>query len=282
MEKERQVVEPSMRKDREQIRIGAVSYLNSKPLVYGLAESLPTARLMIDLPSRLADGLAQGKIDVALVPSIEYFRSPGYTVVSDACVACDGPVKSVKLYGRVPVNKIRVLALDEGSRTSAALTQILLRERFGVVPKVEPLAIGKTVEDSSADAVMLIGDRAMRRPTGKFEFVWDMGHMWSQWMGLPVVFAMWVARPGLDLQGLGKAFSVARDRGVSRLDEIARREARKLGLDFQDCRTYLSQQLRFQLGDRERRGLEIFRELAVRHHLIPDGVRLVFHDPEAA
>jgi chorismate dehydratase len=182
----------------------------------------------------------------------------------------------------VPVKEIRVLALDEGSRTSAALTQILLRERFGLMPEVQRLPIGKEVEDSSADAVMLIGDRAMRLPAGEFEFVWDMGQMWSQWTGLPVVFAMWVARPGLDLHGLGAAFSAARDRGVSRLEEIARREARELDLDFRDCMTYLSQHLRFQLGERERRGLEVFRELAVRHHLIPDGVRLVFHDPEAA
>ncbi len=110
----------------ERLRIGVVTYLNARPLTACLAQLAPNAELVVDLPSRLADGLAAGRLDVALIPSVEYFRHPGYVVVSDACVACDGPVRSVKLYGRVPVSRIRTVALDEGSRTSAALAQILL------------------------------------------------------------------------------------------------------------------------------------------------------------
>ena len=103
------------------MRIGAVSYLNTKPLVYGLADLAPQHELVYDLPSRLADRLAAGALDVALIPSVEYFQRPDYEIVSDACIACRGPVRSVKLLSRVPLESIRTLALDEGSRTSAVL-----------------------------------------------------------------------------------------------------------------------------------------------------------------
>ena len=105
------------------MRIGAVSYLNKKPLVYGLAELAPQHELVFDLPSRLADDLAAGRLDVALIPSIEFFQDPAYVIVSDACIGCRGPVLSVKLLSRVAPDKIRTLALDEGSRTSVALTR---------------------------------------------------------------------------------------------------------------------------------------------------------------
>src|SRR5215216_7710588 len=124
------------------MRIGAVNYLNSKPLVYGLDALVPSIRLSFDLPSRLADSLLAGRLDVALVPSVEFFRTPGSTIVSNACVACRGPVLSVKLHFRVPPGDVRRVALDEGSRTSAALTKILLAEVYGIQPKWESLPIG--------------------------------------------------------------------------------------------------------------------------------------------
>src|SRR5262245_35790680 len=124
------------------IRAGAVSYLNTKPLVFGLSERAPHVHVEFDLPSRLAVGLAKGRFDVALIPSIEYFQDPNYEIISDACIACRGPVWSVKLFSRVPLARIQTLALDEGSRTSVALVRILLQQRFGIVPRTEPLAIG--------------------------------------------------------------------------------------------------------------------------------------------
>jgi chorismate dehydratase len=143
------------------MRIGAVNYLNSKPLVYGLESFAPEVRLYYDLPSRLADSLAAGRLDVALIPTVEFFRGPGYSIVSNACVACRGPVLSVALHFRVPPAKVRRVALDEGSRTSAALTQILLAELCGIRPEWETLPIGSDLDDTDADAVLLIGDRAM-------------------------------------------------------------------------------------------------------------------------
>jgi chorismate dehydratase len=264
------------------LRIGGVSYLNSRPLLEGLS-CLPSAvDLAMDLPSRLASRLAAGQLDAALVPSIEYFRRPGYVVVSDACVACDGPVRSVKLYGRVPVERIESLALDEGSRTSAALARILLAERFGIRPRIEPLAIGRTMQQSNADAVMLIGDRGMLPPAGSFEFVWDLGEEWRGWSGLPFVFAMWVARAECDLDELARVLGAARDEGCRRLEEIARCEAPRVGLPEAECLAYFRENLRFSMGPREEEGLGLFYRLAERHGLAPAGVQLVVHNRRLA
>ncbi len=109
------------------LKVGAVTYLNTKPLVFRLQHFAPQAELIFDLPSRLADKLSAGQLDVALIPSVEYFQNSSYKIVSDACIACRGSVLSVKLFCRVPATQIRSLALDEGSRTSAALTRILLQ-----------------------------------------------------------------------------------------------------------------------------------------------------------
>ncbi|HID77231.1 MAG TPA: hypothetical protein EYP56_14705 [Planctomycetaceae bacterium] len=253
---------------RRGLRIGAVGYLNAKPLVWRLASLLPEARISVDLPSRLADGLACGRLDVALVPSIETVRRSDWVVVSDACVACDGPVRSVELVGFCPVERIRRLAVDEGSRTSAALARIVLAHRYGVVPEICTFPIGAAVEDCQAEGVVVIGDRAMRLDTGRFHFVWDLGQLWRQWTGLPFVFAMWTARAGFDAAGLADVFSTARDQGVARIEQIARDESGRLGMGTADCLAYLTLNLRYRLGRRERRGLEAFAQLATQLGLV--------------
>jgi chorismate dehydratase len=264
------------------IRIGVVRYLNSCPLAYRLDESELGVRALYDLPSRLADRLAAGDLDVALIPSIEYFRNPNYTVVSDACVSCDGPVRSVKLYSRKPVEQIRTLALDEGSRTSVALSQILLKERFGLTPERMTLPIGRSASDTSADAIVLIGDRCMLAPEREFVCVWDLGEEWSRWTKLPFVFAMWAARPGVDFDRIERILARARDEGVRHFEEIAVRQSPLIGLSAADCLSYFRDNLVFHLGDCQRRGLELFRSLAVQHKLIRPDVELVFHGTDSA
>jgi chorismate dehydratase len=261
---------------KTKIRVGAVNYLNTKPLVYGMERIAPQAELSFDLPSRLADQLAAGQLDVALIPSIEFFQDPSYTIVSDACIGCRGPVLSVKLFSRLPVTQIRTLALDEGSRTSAALVQILLAERFGLHPRLQPLAIGDTLADTAADAVLLIGDRAIHSPPGRFAEVWDLGDEWCRWAELPFVFAMWTARAGVDLQGVDAALGEARDLGVAHLPQIAEAEAPALGLTVPQCLSYLRDHLYFYLGTREQQGLELFQQRAAGLGLAPVGVKIGF------
>jgi len=264
---------------RQPLRVGAVSYLNTRPLVYGLERLAPGVELVLDYPSRLADDLAAGRLDVALIPTIEFFRGVGYSIVSDACIACRGPVLSVKLFSRKPMAEIETLALDEGSRTSVALVRILLHERFGITPRLERLQIAASVGDTRADAVLLIGDRAMHSPPGPFVEVWDLGDEWCRWSELPFVFAMWTARPGVELHDLEAQLSAARDLGVQHLEAIAEREAAPLGLARPQCLAYLRDNLYFYLGPRERQGLELFYQHAVKLNLAPTGVDFGFCDP---
>ena len=265
------------------LRIGAVSYLNSKPLVEGLEDLLPDTEIQLDFPSRLADHLVSGKLDVALIPSIEYFRGHDYEVISDACVAAHGPVLSVKLYTRVPWGEIKTLALDEGSRTSATLARILLAERHGVFPKLEPLPLNHRTEDTTADAILLIGDRAIQPPQERFSGTWDLGEEWFAWTGLPFVFAMWVANdgshvPDRELNTVETALCQSRDLGVARLGEIARREAPLLGLSLSTTVSYLTENLHFHLGNAERCGLKMFYELAAGLGLAPPDRQLAYRD----
>lgn len=257
------------------IRVGAVTYLNAKPLVVSLARLAPDAEIVVDFPSRLADMLRNGQLDVAMIPSIEYARQPGCTVVSNACISCHGPVRSVKLYSRVPAEEIQSLALDEGSRTSAALARILLKERYGIHPTLCSLPIGAVIDDVWADAMVLIGDRGMLPASGQFHFTWDLGEEWCQWTGLPFVFAMWTGRPGVDLHGFEEVLAAARDDGLTRLEEIARTESPLLGITQEECLTYLRDHLKFFLGEPQRQAVARFFELAERHELAPTGAKIV-------
>jgi chorismate dehydratase len=252
------------------LRIGAVNYLNTKPLIYRLAERAQDLRLELDLPSRLADRLAAGALDVALIPVFELLQQPGYTIVSDACIACRGPVWSVKLFCRVPPAQIKTLALDEGSRTSAALVRVLLKQRFGLAPKLEPLPIGDSLGQTEADAVLLIGDRAMRSPGGPFVEVWDLGDEWCRSMELPFVFAVWAARAGVDVTRVERVLGETRDRGLAHLREIAAAEAAPLGLTQPECYTYFDKNLHFTLGPREQAGLETFAKAGIECGLLPE------------
>ncbi len=251
------------------IRVGAVQYLNTRPLVFGLAAA--DLALSFDLPSRLADRLAAGRLDVALVPLIEVFRHPDFRIVSDACIGCRGPVMSVKLLFRVSPSKVRTLAVDEGSRTSAALARILLREMHGIAPRIETLPIGSGSGDTRADAILLIGDRALGPATGggAFQLIWDLGDEWCRWTGLPFVFAVWAARPGADSAELVTRLEAARDRGRAHLPAIAAAEAAAHGLTTSQCLAYLRDNLHYDLGARELEAVRLFRSHAVRLGLAP-------------
>lgn len=243
------------------LRVGAVAYLNSKPLYERLTEFAPNVELSLDLPSRLADQLSAGEIDVGLIPVAEYFRGNDYSFVPNVAVGARGPVLSVTLFSKVPWGEIRTVALDEGSRTSVALTQILLRKRYGVRPEIEQLPIDADPEELDTDAVLLIGDRAMRACLPGFRYAYDLGEEWTDWTGLPMVFAVWAVRAGVELGDTSAAFKRAKEYGLAHAGEIAAREAPLLGLDAGFCRRYLSNVIRYDLGPAELAGMRKFREL---------------------
>lgn len=260
------------------LRIGAVSYLNTKPLIHTLARHLEgIGELSLDLPSRLAADLAAGRLDVALIPSVEFFRGTGYRIVSDAVIACRGPVWSVRLLSRVPVSEIKRLALDEGSRTSAAMVRVLLWEMHGLKPDTIPMAIDAEPESVDADAILLIGDRAMHPAAGVYQEIWDLGDRWCRWTELPFVFAMWVAREGVDTGELATMLESSRDAGLRNLEQIASCEAGSYGLTKEDLHRYFAENLHFRLGPGERLGLETFQHRSATLGLVPNVIP--FDDP---
>jgi chorismate dehydratase len=248
-------------KPGRRVRIGAVSYLNSKPLIHGFGGLSSCAELVLDVPSRLADQLAAGELDVALVPSIECLEW-GYRVVSDACIACRGPVLSVRLLSRVPLHRVATVAADAGSRTSVVLMQILFQQRFGRLPQLHVLPLEADWQDAAADAVLLIGDRAIHARQADAGDAWDLGAEWCRAMGVPFVFAMWGARPGVSVAGLDDLLGGLRDGGVAHLEAIATEEAPRVGLARGVCLSYLRDNLHFTLGPAEREGLELFARFA--------------------
>jgi chorismate dehydratase len=264
------------------LRVGAVTYLNARPLYYRLEERSPATRLVLDLPSRLADQLSRGALDLALIPSVEYLRgaATGYTILPGFAIAAKGPVRSVKLYSRVAFGQIKRLALDEGSRTSQTLARVWLDHVHGVRPaEIENLPGGVPVQESTADAVLLIGDRAMRDPEERFHAIVDLAEAWQGMTGgLPFVFALWVARPGVDLGDLPEALARCRADGLAHAPEIAAEAARRLGLDPAACTDYLTRVLSYELGDPEVAALRLFAGYAARLGLAPEGADLVFHD----
>ncbi len=265
------------------IRIGAVSYLNTKPLVAGLETLDDEIELVYDLPSRLADRLASGSLDVALIPSIEAVNHD-YTIVSDACIACRGEVWSVKLMCRDRELRIDTLALDEGSRTSGALAQIILAQQYDVHPQIVPLGINDDWRESKADAVLIIGDRAMNASDPRFPHEIDLGAAWHQWTRLSFVFAVWAANPSsrcspADLHEIGTALSNARDLGLKSSQTLAAKHASAYGLTNDECVDYFTKHLHFTLGKKEKMGLEMYYRFAARMMLIPRARELQYLNP---
>lgn len=290
------------------LRIGAVSYLNTVPLVHELPRLAPEDELQLDLPSRLADRLAAGVLDVALIPVIEVALGDNYTIVSDACIGCCGPVWSVKLLSRRPPQEIRTVALDEGSRTSVALTQLLLRRRFGLTPEYSPLPMTSDYRRVDTDAVLVIGDRAMHRSAAvpeavavavsagtaassggshgdltrdttaeEFPYQIDLGQAWNDWTGLPFVFAVWAARPGVDCERLHQLLGTARDLGVGQAAELAKSHAARYDLSESDCLRYFTKFLNYRLGPREKDAMQLFCRWAAELVLLPHPCELKFH-----
>jgi chorismate dehydratase len=153
----------------------------------------------------------------------------------------------------------------------------LLKERYGIRPELLPLPIDAAYESALADAVLIIGDRAIHPSPGEFVAQWDLGDEWNRWAELPFVFAMWVARPGLDSDSrlqLEGALQRARDLGVEHLEQIAAAEAPRVRLTHDQCLRYLRDNLHFHLGPREKRGLELFRTKAANLGFVPRGLLL--------
>ena len=255
------------------LRLGVVSYLNAMPLVHGL-ERDPRFALVREVPSRVAEMLHAGEVDLGMIPSVEY-AAGDYAIVPGIAIASRGPVRSVNLFHDRPLDRVRRVALDASSRTSVALAKILLRERLGHDP--EYLTMGPPVEGmlAAADAALVIGDPALYF-RGEAERL-DLGEEWQARTGLPFVFAFWAGRPGVvDAAGIDRLQQALRA-GRAALSEIA---AQYNGLGAgrgAESEAYLRRNIVFDLGEQELAGLREFYRRAHALALIPRVPELRFH-----
>jgi len=253
----------------ESLRIGAVAYLNTRPLVYGLEHaSAPGLELSYDVPAVLAGKMQHGELDVALLPVIELARIPSLEVVPGLGIVTRGPARSVLLVARRPLDRLRRVALDPESRTSNALFRVLCRDVWRIDPQiVEPPAgtprapaLAAALDD--CDAVVRIGDKALfeQIPAGCHSE--DLGEAWTRATGLPFVWAAWIARPGAVERTLYRALHDSRRAGVKAIDEIAAEYSWNGARHAELARSYLLEHIRYRLGSAELDGLTAFLRAA--------------------
>lgn len=198
----------------------AVSYLNTKPFLYGLIKSRLGEQidLQLDIPVEGARKLREGKVDFGLVPVAALPEIPNARVFSDYCIGTVGAVKTVCIYSDVPIEELTHLYLDHHSRSSVALTKILLRDHWQLNPKLIPASEGYIQRIHHRVGGLVIGDRAIGLEK-KFSCTYDLGEVWQQFTGLPFVFAAWVTTKPLSNSFLQK-FNQALQLGLDAIPEL--------------------------------------------------------------
>ncbi|HEX4961086.1 MAG TPA: menaquinone biosynthesis protein [Thermoanaerobaculia bacterium] len=251
------------------LRVGIVNFLNSKPLAWGFLKGHHADLFAPSYhpPALVARLLAQGNLDIGLIPSIEVQRIPNLRVLPDMCVGAKREVRSVVLVSRGPVEEVRRVALDQNSRTSAVLVRILMRERWGLDPEYVHERPDPERMLSEADAALIIGDPALRLDREKYQVI-DLAAEWNELTGLPFVFAVWAVRPEVEIPDLPFYFKSSLRYGLSSLDNLVRESAAELGLDTSEVRSYLTENLHFFLRAEEIEGLEELYKRAYSHGMI--------------
>jgi chorismate dehydratase len=246
------------------LRVGSVSFLNAKPLIYGL-DACRDLRLTLDVPARLLDGLADERFDVALLPVIDYQRLPGLRMLTAGGIGCDGATLTVRIFSPVPLEQVRTLACDTDSHTSVALARIVLARLYGIRPAFVDLAAGAVKGDT---ALLLIGDKVVCEEPAGLPHQLDLGEAWKRLTGLPFVFAAWIARAGVALGDLPGRLDLAKHDGLAHLDEIIARHAVPRGWPAEVARRYLAEFLKFDVGPEQLRAIQLFHRFAGEEGLI--------------
>jgi chorismate dehydratase len=238
----------------EKIRVGAVSYLNTKPLIYGFEKGMMQQQieLLIDHPGNIANALLDGTIDIGLIPVaiIPQMKSP--FIASDYCIAADGEVGTVCLFSEVPLQQIETVLLDYQSRTSVLLVQYLFKFYW----KLQPAFVDATTDFiehiCGTTAAVVIGDRAfVQRNVSAYCF--DLSLAWKNHTGLPFVFATWVSNKPLSNQFV-QAFNRANQAGLLQIDEVVKENS----CTIFDLKKYYTQYIQYTLDDKKREGLQLF------------------------
>jgi len=260
------------------IRISLVHFLNSAPLGWGFLhgpykegfEVIPSA------PSVCADQLAKGEADIGLIPSIEYQRIPGLAIIPGISIASFEKIRSLLLVKPKWKKEINSVALDTSSRTTAALTKILLYETRGLQPEFVPHPPDLEKMLDRYDAALLIGDAALQINPDDYDTV-DLAEEWNRWQKKPFVCAVWACRKSVGFPSdLVETFHAVKKWGLQRFPEIAACYAKSLNLPVAFLEDYLKRSINFDLGPEHIKGLLAFHRLSGKHGLIPNTRPLEF------
>jgi len=243
------------------LRVSAVSYLNTWPLIWGF-EHGPQKGVFdfrFDLPAICAAAVGSGDADVGLVPCGE-LDSLGLDHLPELGIACEGPVRSILLISKCPFEKIRTLSADSGSRTSVALARILLAELYGCRPVISRHRPDLNEMMCEADAALIIGDPALHlQPENPPYQTLDLGAEWTRWTGLPMVFAVWAGRKKFLTPKVAEAFVESYVWGASHMDEIVKAGVAERGFPEPLVHEYLTRNIVYELTPKHLEGLSLYR-----------------------
>lgn len=258
------------------LRLSVVQYLNTVPLIWGMLHGEQRGKfdLQLTVPSGCADAIAQRQADVGIVPSIEYQRLEGVEILPGMSIASKREVKSVLLLSKMPLAKVQTVALDESSRTSAALVRILMRKFYARRVTFSPAAPEPGAMLRQADAALLIGDPALAY-NGPAQ-VHDLAQEWRKFTGLPFVFAVWMGHSSMNLSRRLADFAASLDFGLAHMDDIAAEYAPKLGMTPSAVKVYLTRNIDYSLDEENQQGLRLFYKLAHELDLIPAEKEMLF------
>lgn len=239
----------------KKIRVAAVSYLNTKPLMYGIRNHpvINEIELVEEYPARIAQMLLNDEVDVGLVPVAVIPKLKEWHIVTDFCIGARGEVASVCIFSEVPMEEIEEVYLDYQSRTSVNLAKVLLREFW----KKDVILINATGEDyrdkiQGTTAGVVIGDRALEQRS-RSTYIYDLASAWRDYTGLPFVFAAWISNKQLPKEFI-QLFNEANKLGV----ENAKYVARYLDYKPYDLRTYYTKNIDYILDEKKLEGLKLF------------------------
>jgi len=239
------------------IKVGAVSYLNTKPLLYGIEHNdiIKEIELSLEYPSALARKLNAGEIDLALLPVAAIPSIAGAHIVSDYGIASDGAVASVGIFSQVPMDQIQEIYLDYQSRTSVRLAELLFEKHWEkeVLFKPAPENFIDYINGNSAGVI--IGDRALKQLTN-FGYIYDLASAWKEMTGLPFVFAAWVTNKDLPTDFL-KRFDEANAKGLEHIDEVVAENS----FPYYDLDKYYRKNIQYFLDDKRKEGLKLFLKM---------------------
>jgi chorismate dehydratase len=253
-----------------ELRIGAVRFLNARPLVASLESIGPPYKVLYGSPSGLAGALQRGDCDVALIPVAAYLSGIGGNIVPHVSISCFGPAGTLKLFARCPLEEIRTLALDRTSRTTALLARAVLAARHGVKPECTVVEADLAHVLDDADAAVVIGQDELLRGEGPPQATveLDLGQAWWDWQQLPLVMAFWVFREQWFSDQLVEALRAAREGGIEWLGRLAEEEAGRRGLEPALVKRYFSEMLNYDLNDDHIRGIDRYQGILTAQGLL--------------